>query len=261
MDERNKTMNSTTMHRTTSHRPLVLAATVVVILTVGIWLWNSGSASNAGVTHDAISQPRGAATSADVEIAMSVGEVRIGALDESTNLIAGDIEYPDLNSVERRFTVRGDTASFTLREQDNRASNLIRFRNSGSSWNLRLSPDVPLRLKLENGIGEANIDLAQLKVFDLSLDNGIGSTTLTLPRQGKVQARVSRSVGETTIRVPSGVAVRLKVDGGLGNVKVPPTYWQQENMYVSPDYDTATNRVDLTASSGIGDITIQHISE
>ena len=33
------------------------------------------------------------------------------------------------------------------------------------------------------------------------------------------------------------------------------------NVYVSPDFATAANRVDLTASSGVGDITIKQISE
>ncbi len=254
-------MNSTTMHRTPSQRPLALAATVGIILIVGLWLWNSRSAADAPVTHDAFSHPRGAVAQVDVEIAIAIGEVRIGTLDEQMNLIAGDIAYPDRNSVARDFIVRGDTASFTLREQDSRASNLVRYRDNAASWDLRLTSDVPMRLNLETGVGEANIDLAELQVFDLRLKTGVGDTTLTLPRKGQVNARVSGGVGDTMIRVPTGVAVRLVLDGGVGNVNVPAIYAQQGNIYVSPDYATAKNRVELTASSRIGDFTIQHVGE
>ena len=38
-------------------------------------------------------------------------------------------------------------------------------------------------------------------------------------------------------------------------------YQRLGNSYVSPDFDSAANRVDLTASSGIGTITIEQIGQ
>jgi hypothetical protein len=59
----------------------------------------------------------------------------------------------------------------------------------------------------------------------------------------------SGGVGNTTIRIPAGVAVHLTIDAGGGHVRFPDAYVQQGDVYVSPGFASAANRVDLTVSS------------
>jgi hypothetical protein len=254
-------MNVTTMKAPTTHRKLLIA--VVVIITLGAGLYFSRAWPDVGtqIMHEPVSQALGAAARADVQIAMGAGKLRIGALDQPSNLIAGDIAYSDQSSVDRNFALRGDIASFTLREQDSQANNLVKHTDDAAIWNLRLNPATPMRLAIETNVGDVAIDLAQLHITDLDLKTGVGDITLTLPRQGQVQARVIGGVGDTTIRVPAGVAVRLEISTGLGSVKIPDSYEHQGNVYVSPDFATAANRVDLKATIRAGDITIKPISE
>ena len=254
-------MSVTTMKGTTTHRPLLIAAVLVLILGASLYLSGALAGMGAQLVHEPVSQPLGAASSADVTIAMGLGRLRIGALAQSSNLIAGQIAYPDRNSVTRAFSINGETATFTLREQDSQANSLVKYRNDDAVWDLRLSTATPMRVTIETGVGEGTIDLAQLQVTDLDIQTGIGNTTLTLPRQGHVQARVEGGVGNTSIRVPAGVAVRVTSTTGLGNISVPANYWRRGDVAVSPDYQTAANRVELTASGGIGNITIQQISQ
>jgi hypothetical protein len=249
------------MKPTTTRRPLLIAAALVVVLGAGLYLLGIWPSMGAQLVHEPVSQPLGAARSADVTIAIGLGKLRIGALDQPSALIAGEIAYPDQNSVVRDFAIRGDTSTFTLREQDSQANSLVKYRNDKAVWDLRLTPATPMRLTIETGVGEGTIDLAQLHVTDLDVQTGIGNTTLTLPRQGQVQARVEGGVGNTTIHVPAGVAVRLTMSTGIGSISVPTNYSRQGDIAVSPDYDTAANRVDLTASGGIGNITIEQISQ
>jgi hypothetical protein len=256
-DERNETMNVTTMKVTTTHRPLLIAAVVVVALGLGLWFWGA----SAPIVHDAISQPLGTAARAEVEIALRVGQLRIGALSQSSNLVAGDIAYRDQSSVVRDFAVRGDTATFKLREQDSQSNSLIKHSDDAILWDLRLNPATPMRLTIATDVGNGTIDLGQLQVTDLDLTTSVGSTTLTLPRQGQVQANVRSGVGNLTIRIPEGVAVRIESSAGLGAVSVSGDYRRQGDVYVSPDFETAANRIDLHATSGIGGITIQPMSE
>jgi hypothetical protein len=260
-DERNKTMSVTTMKAPNTRRPFLIAAAIVVALGVGLWFSGIWLGMGAQLVHKPVSQPLGAAARADVTIAMGVGQLRIGALDQPSNLIAGDISYSDRSSVDPSFALRGDTASFTLREQDSQANSLFKDSDDAAVWDLRLNPATPMRLTLETGVGNGTIDLALLHVAELDLKTGIGTTTLTLPGQGQVQARISGGVGNTAIVIPAGVAVRLSIDTGVGNVNFPDSYRHEGNVYVSPDFATATNRVDLTASSGIGNITIKQINE
>jgi N-terminal domain of toast_rack, DUF2154 len=260
-DERNTTMNVTTMKAPTTHRKLLIAVVVIIALGAGLYFSRAWPGVATQIMHEPVSQALGAAARADVQIAMGVGKLRIGALDQPSNLIAGDIAYPDRNRVDRNFTLRGDIASFTLREQDSQANNLIKHRDDAAVWDLRLNSATPMRLAIETNVGDVAIDLAQLHVSDLDLKTGVGDIRLTLPRQGQVQARVSGGVGDTTLSIPAGVAVRLELSTGLGSVKFPDSYRHEGNAYVSPDFATASNRVDLTATSRAGDITIKQISE
>jgi hypothetical protein len=255
--ERNEPMSTTTIDRAPTRRPLLIALVLMgILLAAGLWLQGVWRGGYAQVVSEPVNQPLGAATRAEVEIAMGVGQLRIGALEEPTALVAGEIAYPDHNRVERAFSVRGDTATFSLREHDSQATSLIKYSYDAAIWDLRLAPATPMRLTLETAVGEGTIDLGQLRVTDLTLKAGVGQTMLTLPREGQVRADVSGGVGETTIRIPADLAVRLALDTGVGTVHVPAAYQKQGNIYVSEGYETAANRVDLTVSSGIGDVVI-----
>jgi hypothetical protein len=212
--------------------------------------------ANGQIVHEPIGQALGAARRADVQIAIAVGQLRLGALEQSGELVAGTIGYPERNHVTRSFAIDGDTATFTLREQDSQAGSLIKYKNDEALWDLRLNPATPVRLELQAGVGESTIDLSQLQVTELTLTTDVGKTTLTLPRRGQLQAHVIGNVSETTIHVPAGVAVRFRSGTGLGHISVPKEYQRQGDVYSSPDYETAANRVDLDVHSDIGEIAI-----
>ena len=249
------------MKATTTRRPLLIAAALVVALGAGLWWSGIWPGVGAQLAHDTLSQPLGTAARADVDVALRVGQLRIGALSQPGELIAGEITYRDQSSVVRDFAVRGDTAIFKLREQDSQPTSLIKRSDDAIVWDLRLNPAIPMRLTIATDVGNSAIDLAQLHVTDLDLTTSVGSTTLTLPRQGYVQANVRSGVGNLTIRIPAGVAVRIESSAGLGGISVSGDYTRQGDVYVSPNFETAANRIDLHATSGIGGITIQPISE
>ena len=252
-------MSTVTLKQPATHRPLLIAAAIVVALGVGLYV--SGGWRTVQVVRETVSQPLGAVKQADVTIGMGVGRLRIGALDQPGQLIEGEIAYPEVNRVDRTFAMHGDSATFTLREQDSLRNNLVKYRDEDAIWDLSLARGTPMRLRIEAGIGESTLDLAQLSLTELELTTGIGATALTLPGAGQLRARVEGGIGNTSISIPAGVALRLTTDSGIGNVTVVGNYQHRGDQYVSPGYDTAANRVELTIRSGIGTITIEQISE
>ena len=63
--------------------------------------------------------------------------------------------------------------------------------------------------------------------------------------------------GNVTVSVPSGVAAKIHASSGLGKVIVDPRFSKlDDNTYQSPDYDAAANRVEITASSGAGNVSV-----
>ena len=55
------------------------------------------------------------------------------------------------------------------------------------------------------------------------------------------------------------MAARIEAGAGLGATSVQGDYERHDNVYVSPDYETATNRVDLQIRGGVGTITIRQL--
>jgi hypothetical protein len=248
-------MNTTPVQARPPRRALLSALVLAAIL----WFSVACRSSDVPLVNESVDQPLGVAARAEVEIAMSVGQLHISALEQPDILIRGDIAYSQQSRVVRGFVVCDDTATFTLREDDSQR-NVLDNVDESPVWNLWLSKATPLRLTLETGVGESTIDLSQLHVTYLDLKSGVGAITVMLPHQA-MRAELSGGIGSTTVVIPAGVPVRVESSVGLGNITAPSTYRQQGQVYVSPGADTAAGRIELTVNGGIGGITIKQSSE
>jgi hypothetical protein len=212
------------------------------------------------VTSTTISQPLGAAKQADIEIGMGAGRLTIGALSESDNLVEGIIAHSSGEQVMQDFAVNGDSATYKLRSRAAWTFPFRERRGERIEWNLLANRDIPLRLHIDTGAGQATLNLARLQVTDLDVNTGVGQATLTLPQQGQVRARINGGVGETVVIIPAGMAARIEATTGLGQVNVIGNYQRDGKLSISPGYDSAVNRVDLVVSGGVGSMTVRQES-
>ena len=105
-------------------------------------------------------------------------------------------------------------------------------------------------------MGLANIDLTGRTVSNLEVSMGIGQTTVILPDEGRFQAKIEGAIGETVVVIPAGLAARIRVDAGLAASQLPDSYQQRDDVYTSPGYASADDRVDLEVSQAIGRVAI-----
>ena len=151
---------------------------------------------------------------------------------------------------------------------------ILRLRSTGNwsapffgwegdkTWDLHLSRDVPIELDIDAGVGDATINLERMDLTELKLNVGVGRMTVVLPMRGDFSARVDGGVGELVVEVPDGMALRVHASAGIGKPSVPPGYRRDGDVYYSPGYESADNRVDLTLEQGIGRIVIrEHVGE
>jgi hypothetical protein len=62
---------------------------------------------------------------------------------------------------------------------------------------------------------------------------------------------------KVSVEVPEGVAARIHGKMGLGALEVNQARFPRiEGGWVSPDYETAPNRVDITVEGGFGSVFI-----
>jgi hypothetical protein len=158
--------------------------------------------------------------------------------------------------VMRDFAVEDETATLALRSEGVFAP-VVGSWGGERGWDLGLNPDVPLELEISLSVGKSDVDLTDLMVSDLDVNMGIGQTMVVLPDEGSFQARIEGAIGETVVVIPTGLSARIRVDTALGSSNLPDGYQRQGDVYVSPGYASAENRVDLDVSQAIGYVSVR----
>lgn len=130
--------------------------------------------------------------------------------------------------------------------------------NRGFEWIVGLSPEIPMKLEFKTGASESILDLSQLKVKEVTVETGASSTEITLPAAaGLTRAEVKSGVASVKIHIPAGVAASITVKSGLSGINVDTARFMKVGEgYVSSDYGTAANKVDLFVESGVGSVDI-----
>jgi hypothetical protein len=72
--------------------------------------------------------------------------------------------------------------------------------------------------------------------------------------------RVDVEAGAASVRVtiPSGVAARIRNRSGLSSVNIDSMRFpRQGDIYISSDYETAANKLDLEIRTGVGSVDVR----
>jgi len=235
----------------------LLALVLTVAVLVGaLWLLGPDLGARQIVTGEEVRQALGEATRARVVIEPGIGSLHVEALPESANLVEGVVSVGRGQRVKHHFAVTGQTATFTLQTEGGTFGPFTAWADQWN-WELGLAPEVPLGLEVNLGVGLADIDLTDLTVDDLKVSMGVGRITVILPDEGRFQAKIEGAIGETVVVIPSGMAARIRVDSGLAVSDLPDSYQQRDDVYTSPGYASADDRVDLEVSQAIGKVMIR----
>lgn len=238
------------------------------------------------VLTDNLSEPLNGATTARVDIDAGTGNLTIDRLTGSEQLLAsGSLQYLekqgppatalDSNDGEATLTVKGEGARRSL----------FRFPweacNGETEWQVHLNPAVSSDITAHSDGGNVKLDLTGMAVTRLLADTGGGNMDVVLPDNaanlsagaktggGNVTVEVgsgltggntinaSSGAGNVIVRVPSGIAVRVQAHSGMGKVIMDERFSKTgKDTYQSPDYDTAADRIEITASSGAGNVSV-----
>jgi hypothetical protein len=246
------TQTSTTNQKSSNRTVIIILILLVIALLFGRSWFSWGQAN---ITTETISQELGTAKQAEIFLATGINVLNVSA-SPNTMLVTGTVEVSSREKLEQSFEMNGDTAVYKLETKETTGFRWF-SRNTRRDWNLQLNPDIPLALTLKTGVGEVHLDLSLLNVTDLELHTGVGATTVEFPEVGQIKADIEAGVGEITIRIPEGMAARIEAKAGIGNIKVSENFGRNGDAYVSSNYDSATNHVDLEVSGGIGQVNIE----
>lgn len=241
---------------------LTVTGVVLILLILVGSLWFLGFVFNGqgGRSGQNISQSLNGITHAEIIIEPGVGNLRIDGLRNADELAAGMVSTGGTFQVEETYNRQDDAATYTLKTTGN-MEYIPAFGGGEWTWNLGLTPEVPLSLYTHLGVGSTELTLSDLSISDLRTGVGVGGLTIILPARGNFNANVNGAIGKVDIYVPEGLELRLNSDLGLANLQVPPDYIKRGELYTSPGYIGSDNQVELDLEMGIGLLTIQEMDQ
>ncbi len=218
-----------------------------VAVAIGVWfLIGAFVAAGHGPTEQ-LALPLAPVTDASVRIRFGAGDLSARAA-AAGHLLDGTFE----GGVRHR----ADGPNRISLEQDTTYG--LPWLDHGSRWDVGLTAEVPLDLRLDTGASRATLDLRDLRLRSLDLHTGASDTRVLLPRAaGVTSVRAESGAASLTMEVPSGVAARIRSRMALGSSQIDQSRFPRvADGYQSPDYATAANRVDIDVSGGVGSVRV-----
>jgi hypothetical protein len=211
----------------------------------------TGTGSVSGAP-ERLAVPLEGAGDAEVMVTFGAGHLRLGAAGPG---LLVDGEYAGGVKVERgggpgrvRLSPPSPPAGWT-------------WDSAPYTWTMGVTAEVPLRLRVESGAADAQLDLSTLRLAELRLRTGASDTSVTLPAAAGM-TRVDAEGGAASIRfrVPDGVAARVRSSIALGSSDVDLVRFPRNAAgggWESPDFETAANRVEIHVRGGIGSVSVR----
>lgn len=220
----------------------------VGFVAIGIWFLVAAFWPRRTASMDTMTLPLAGAQRAEARITFGAGELAVGRSRPGT-LISGRFDGGAL--------YRSPGPGLVEVKPDTRAGWPV--TGGAYRWDVGLTAEVPLDLRLDTGASRAFIDLTELRIRLLEIRTGASETRVRLPaKAGQSWVRTETGVSALNLEVPPGVAARIRTRMALGRTDVDETRFPRTiDGYQSPDYETSPNRVEIDVQGGVGAVTVR----
>jgi len=236
-----------------------LASLLMVVILggcLGIAIWQHGPSLPGSVATESYTVPLDDMERAWIEIDFSAGSITIGSLPPgSTNFVEADYEVRN-----RRGTMKVD-----FEQQDGEGklnldtTNQQFWGEGGIVWAVNFTRKIPLVLNIKSAASNLEFDLSRLRVTELNLDVDAGNCQVTMPSSaGTSYVVIDSDVANLEITIPDGIAAKIHVDANLSVRDIDTSRFpRQGDYYVSPDFETAGNRIELEIQCDLGRVEVR----
>ena len=237
------------------------------------------------LTHN-LSEPLDGAKTARFDFNTATGNLTIDQLVSGEGLLAsGTLEYLEKQDPPAWMVeTRDGQTTLMLKASGGRQPGLRlpwAACNGETNWQIHINPMISSDITAHSGGGNVKLNLAGMAVNRLTADTGGGNMDVVLPDNaanlsvtartgggnvtvelgsgttGSNTVNATSGAGNMVVRLPVGIAARIHATSGLGKVIMDSRFRKIDGeTYQSPDYDGATNKVDITVKSGAGNVSV-----
>ena len=249
---------------------IALAGLIVIVLVLGTLAMSTnlpviaGSNSQSATTSTTAVTQVGGANQAAVTVRFGAGQLNVGSLTSAASDQLATMNYsgPPQLAPEPRYSVKNGVGQLDY-ATNGRPGPGFPFPANGSDraqMELSLTPSLPIgSLTVQTGATDAHIDLSQLRVSAVDMSIGAATAWLRFPAEaGLTTAHISGGASTLTLEIPEGVAAQIRHQGGLSTLDVDQSRFPEvsDNIFRSPNYDAAANKVDLNIETGVTTIRV-----
>jgi hypothetical protein len=223
----------------------------LILIALGIWLIIGFFSRNQPAEGENVSVPLEGAASAYIKLDHGAGRLTLRSGAASGEILNGTFG----NGLNYKSHLEGGRLDVKLRTSQ---QFWTWWPGESLDWEIHLNNEVPLNLKIDSGASASILDLSDLKVSDLDIDTGASSTELSLPTNaGITHVDIDTGASSLKVNIPASVAASIRIKSGIASVKVNSRFPNLGGgLYQSSDFNTSSNRVDMTIDAGVGSIDI-----
>jgi hypothetical protein len=238
------------------------------------------------VLTEKFSEPLNGALTARIDVHVGDGNLVMDRLPGSEQVLAsGALEYLEHQGLPTRTLALSNGQSSLTLKAGSGAQAWFRLPwaacNGATDWKIHLNPMLSSDITARSNGGNIKLDLSGMIITCVSADNGGGNIDVVLPDNaanlnvaartggGRVTIEVGRGTtgsnivsaksgaGNVIVRIPSGLAARIHATTGMGKATIDSRFSKIDNTtFQSSDYDSAVNKVEITAQSGAGNVNV-----
>jgi hypothetical protein len=198
----------------TNRRALLLLGVVALALVVGFGVTLRGVTAVGGIRTEGHAIPLQGAAAARVELAPESGELRVGP--GGRRLLDGAFTYNVAAwDPEIAYRVISREGALRIEQGDVDGPFPLVYGDTVNTWDVVLTPDVPLDLEVDLGSADGTFALGGLNLIGLEIAGDGGDVVVDLgqPLHHDLDVRLATG-GDVTLTVPAEVGVRVVVAGG-----------------------------------------------
>lgn len=189
-------------------------------------------------------------TNLNVSMDLLFGTFHLGSTPENLYVSKG-YGQPMQSSV---LSTKGGTASLHFSP---RGEAFTPFSEQKNEYEILLNESLPVTITASTAFSTCFFDLSNLKVQELELNGGLSSTEITF---GETNTKVVLGMGLSTVKIHVPETVGVRVTGpGFASLLVPPNWIKTDDGYKSPNYDSASYRIEIECSMGLSTVEISYV--
>lgn len=231
----------------------LISLLVVIILgaSLGIAIWQNNTGGFGGTkSSETFTQPLSSLGNAQVKIDFSAGDLTVDSLlSSSTNLVAAQAETRNnVSSMQTVFSTQDHTGHLSLN-----AINQQYWPGGGIKWETDFTRLIPLSFDITSAASSTKLNFNDINLAGLTLDLNAGTCNIDLPAPvGVVNTNLKANAANIDISLPSDTAVRITATTNVGSLEISNRFIKQGNVYVTKNYDGATDRYEIEIETNVG---------